>query len=144
MIYYEHHILTVFVMCSEYYCTMVYNVEYHTLLSFYKVAMMDDWHILTIWFSVLEYKFSTVPAFSQSYSMQKLVFGMIITDPEHWRLRLKWREYHSIIAQRTPYNYKSHNAKCGWFVLVCGVIMLQAYWHKCIYPVNWSWYDKLA
>ena len=33
VIYYEHHILTVFVMCSEYYCTMVYKVEYHTLLS---------------------------------------------------------------------------------------------------------------
>ena len=41
-IYYEHHILSLFFMCSEYYCTMIYNVEYHTLLSFYKVAMMDD------------------------------------------------------------------------------------------------------
>jgi len=45
---------------------------------------------------------------------EKLVFGM-----------LKWREYYGIIAQRTP--YKSHNAKHGWFVLVCDVIMLQAY-----------------
>ena len=26
---------------------------------------------------------------------------IIITDPEHWRLRLKWRDYHGIIAQRT-------------------------------------------
>jgi len=47
--------------------------------------------------------------------MQKLFFGMIITDPEHRRLRLKWRDYHSIIIQQTP--YKSHNAKRGWFVL---------------------------
>ena len=41
--------------------------------------------------------------------MQKLFFGMIITDPEHLRLRLKWRDYHGIINQQTP--YKSHNAK---------------------------------
>ena len=47
---------------------------------------------------------------------QELVFDMIITDPEDWRLRLKWWDYHGIIAQRTP--YKSHNAKCSWFVLV--------------------------
>ena len=58
-------------------------------------------------------------------STQKLVFGMIITDPEHWRLRLKWRFYHGIMAQQTP--YKSHNAKRGWFVLVFDDIMLQAY-----------------
>jgi len=51
---------------------------------------------------------------------------MIITDPEHCRLWLKWRDYHGIIAQPTP--YKSHNAKRGWFVLACDVIMLQAYW----------------
>ena len=38
---------------------------------------------------------------------------------------LKWRDYHGIIAQRSP--YKSHNAKRGWFVLVFDVIMLQAY-----------------
>ena len=42
---------------------------------------------------------------------------MIITDPEHWRLRLKWRDYHGIIAQRIP-PYKSHNAQRAWFVLV--------------------------
>jgi len=51
---------------------------------------------------------------------------MIITDPEHWRLRLKWGDYHSIIAQRTP--YKSHNAKRAWFVLVFDVIMQWVYW----------------
>ena len=45
---------------------------------------------------------------------------MIITDPE--RLRLKWRDYPCIIAQRTT--YKSHNAKRGWFVLVFDVIRL--------------------
>ena len=56
---------------------------------------------------------------------QKVFFGMIITDPEHWRLRLKWWYYHGIIAQRTP--YKSHNGKGSWFVLVFDVIMLQAY-----------------
>ena len=33
------------------------------------------------------------------YGMQELFFGMIITDPEHWRLRLKWQDYHSIIVQ---------------------------------------------
>jgi len=48
---------------------------------------------------------------------------MIITDPEHW---LKWRDYHGIIAQRTP--YKSHNAKRTWFVLVFDVIMQWVYW----------------
>ena len=32
------------------------------------------------------------------------VFGMIITDPEHWLLRLKWRDYHGIIAQQPPIN----------------------------------------
>jgi len=48
------------------------------------------------------------------YSMQELVFGMIITNPEHWRLRLKWQDYHGIIAQRT--RYKSHDAKCAWFL----------------------------
>ena len=56
---------------------------------------------------------------------QELVFGMIITDPEHWRFRLKWRDYHDIIAQWTP--YKSHNAKRAWFVLVFDVIM------QCVY-----------
>ena len=55
------------------------------------------------------------------YGMQDLVFSMIITDPEHWRLRLKWRDYHGIIAQWTP--YKSHNAKHDWFVLVFDIIM---------------------
>ena len=58
--------------------------------------------------------------------MQELVFGMIITDPEHSRLRLKWWDYHGIIAQRTP--YKSHNAKRAWFVLVFDVIMQWVYW----------------
>ena len=37
-----------------------------------------------------------------SFSSSQLVFGMIITDPEHWRLRLKWREFYGIIAQQTP------------------------------------------
>ena len=64
--------------------------------------------------------------FLQGTESRELVFGMIITDPEHWRLRLKWRDYRGIIAWRTP--YKSHNAKRGWFVLVFDVIMLQAYW----------------
>ena len=36
--------------------------------------------------------------------MQRLVFDMIITDPEHGRLRLKWLDYHGIIAQLTPIN----------------------------------------
>jgi len=53
-------------------------------------------------------------------------FGMIITDPEHWRLRLKLRDYHGIIAQRPP--YKSHNAKRAWFVLDFDVIMQWVYW----------------
>ena len=48
------------------------------------------------------------------YGTQELVFGKIITDPELWSLRLNWRDYHSIIAQRTP--YKSHNAKRAWLV----------------------------
>jgi len=46
---------------------------------------------------------------------------MIITDPEHWCLRLKWLDYHGIIAQRAP--YKTHNAKRAWFVLVFDVIV---------------------
>jgi hypothetical protein len=66
------------------------------------------------------------------YGTQELVFGMIITDPEHWRLRLKWRDYHGIIAQRTP--YKSHNAKR--FVLVFEVIMQWVY--CCLIPSNFS------
>ena len=66
------------------------------------------------------------------YGTQELVFGMIITDPEHWRLRLKWRDYHGIIAQRTP--YKSHNAKR--FVLVFDVIMQWVY--CCLIPSNFS------
>ena len=36
--------------------------------------------------------------------MQELVFGMIITDLECLHLRLEWRDYHSIITQRTPIN----------------------------------------
>ena len=79
----------------------------------------------------MEYNFSTVPAFfgveAELNGTQKLVFGMIITDPEHWRLWFKWQEYSSIIAQWTP--YKSYNAKRGWFVWVCDVIILQAYSH---------------
>jgi len=51
---------------------------------------------------------------TRQHSTQKLVFGMIIPDPEHWRLSLKGRDYHGIIAPQTP--YKSHNAKRGWFV----------------------------
>ena len=50
---------------------------------------------------------------------------MIMTDPEHGRLRLKWWDYHGIMAQRTP--YKSHNAKRTWFVLVFDVIMQWVY-----------------
>jgi len=34
---------------------------------------------------------------------------MIITDPEHWRLRLKWQEYYGIIAQQSA-------AGLFWFV----------------------------
>jgi len=45
-------------------------------------------------------------------------FGMVITDPEHCNLRLKWRDYHGIIA-----HYKTHNAKRVWFVLVFEVVM---------------------
>jgi len=30
---------------------------------------------------------------------QKLVFGMIITDPENCCLRLKWKDYHGIVTQ---------------------------------------------
>ena len=56
----------------------------------------------------------------------QLVFGMIITDSEHWRLRLKCRDYHGIIAQRTPYKY--HNAKRACFVLVFDVVMQWVYW----------------
>ena len=59
------------------------------------------------------------------YGTHELFFGMIITDPEHWRLRLKWRDYHGVIAQRTP--YKSHNAKRTWFVLVFDVIVQWVY-----------------
>ena len=59
--------------------------------------------------------------------MQELVFGMIITDLE--RLRLKWRDYHGIIAQLTP--YKSNIAKRAWFVLVFDVILQWVYrWHN--------------
>ena len=61
------------------------------------------------------------------YGTQELLFGMIITDPEHWRLRLKWRHYHGIIAQRTP-PYNSHNVKRTWFVLDFDVIMQWVYW----------------
>jgi len=39
---------------------------------------------------------------------------------------LKWRDYHGIIAQRTP--YKSHNTKRAWFVLVFDVIMQWVYY----------------
>ena len=59
------------------------------------------------------------------YGTQELVSGMIITDPEHWGFRLKRRDYHGIIAQRSP--YKSHNAKRAWFVLVFDVIMQWVY-----------------
>ena len=62
------------------------------------------------------------------YGTLELVFGMIITDPEHWRLRLKWQDDHGIIAQRTP--YKSHNAKRTWFVLVFDIFMQWVYFHK--------------
>ena len=60
------------------------------------------------------------------YGTLELMFGMIITNSEHWGL--KWRDYHGIIVQRTP--YKSHNAKRGWFVLVFDVIMQWVYWVK--------------
>ena len=63
---------------------------------------------------------------------QKLVFGTIITDPEHWCLRLKWLDYYGIIAQQTPYN--SHNAKGAWFVLVFDVIRLI----ETEYPLPWN------
>jgi len=76
------------------------------------------------------------------HSTQELVFGMIITDPEHWRLRLKWWDYHSIVTQRTP--YKSHNAKGAWFVLVCDVIMQWIYWNwKNGIEWNWNWKDGI-
>jgi len=39
------------------------------------------------------------------YSTQELVFGMITTDPEHWRLKWRDYQYHSIVAQRTLYKF---------------------------------------
>jgi len=106
-------------MRSEYYCTMVYNVEYHTLLSFYKVAMTTGRlaYSYNLIFSFEIQFFNSAGLFGVEAELngtQKLVFGIFITDPEHWHLRLKWRGYHGIIAQRTP--SKSHNAKRTWFV----------------------------
>jgi len=69
-----------------------------------------------------------------TYNTQELGFGMIITDPEHWRLRLKWRNYHGIIAQRTP--YKSHNPKRAWFVLVFDVIMQWFNWNRKLFGMQ--------
>jgi hypothetical protein len=65
---------------------------------------------------------------------------MIITDPEHRRLKLKWRDYHGIIAQQTP--YQSHNTKRDWFVLVFDVIILQSYYldSKFWMPFNANYY----
>jgi len=77
-------------------------------------------------------------------SMQKLVFGLIITDLEHWRLQLEWWEYSGIIAQPAP--NKSHNAKCSWFVtsscfrLIVNDFLVQI---KCvvtfIFSYMWLW-----
>jgi len=115
-------------MCSEYYCAMVYNVEYHTLLS---LSSSNDGRLAYSYNLIFSFGiqfFNSASFFSvesELNCMQKLVFGIIITDLKHWHLRLKWRDYHSIIAQWTP--YKSHNAKRIWFVLVVDVIILQAY-----------------
>jgi len=48
------------------------------------------------------------------YGTQELVFGMIITDPEQWHLRLKWRDYHGIIAKWTPYKCLSFDVIMQW------------------------------
>ena len=49
------------------------------------------------------------------YSTQELVFGMIITDPEHWRLRLKWWDYRSADPPINPTMQSA--AGSFWFLM---------------------------
>jgi len=117
----------------------------HFICAFHSFNQSLDTVIIKIWLADCHFELKQPNAFSAfhpaantcqhkclycllvawQYSKQELVFGIIVTDPEHWCLRLKWWNYHGIIAQRTP--YKSHNAKRAWFVLVFDVIMQWVY-----------------
>ena len=73
-------------MCSEYYCTMVYNVEYHTTIILYSSNDGRLEYSYNLIFSFGIQFFNSAGFFSveaESNGTQKLVFGTIITDPEH-------------------------------------------------------------